>query len=1371
MNPEESSLAVDANEEIPALIETLLATEQRLEELTAGEVDTVTGRDGRTFMLRHAREQLRLREAARQAALLNELRVLFDMVPAMIWFKDTENGFLRVNKQGAAATGRLVEEIEGKSAYEIFPEEAAGYYADDLEVIHSGAPKMGIVEKLRGPKGQELWVQTDKVPVLDKDGKVIGLVVMAQDISERKRDEESLRASQANMAAAQRIAHFGSWELELTNSKDVDSNALRWSDEMYRIAGYAPGAVEVSNELFFNLVHPEDRESIRQAVETAIRERREYSIVHRLIRADGETRVVQETAQIFFDETTGHPAKIVGTAHDITEQRKAEEELRESEERFASAFEHAPNGVALVSPEGRWLKTNQAIRDLFGYTEEELKTRTIVDLTHPDDIERSWEHVRSAIAGDFRSLQIEKRYIHKRGNVISALLNISLIRDARGQPHHFVTQIQDITERKSSQRVIERGLLRLNEAQRIGQIGDWEWDIATQAITWSPQVFEIVGRDPSLGPPRDYEESAAIYDVASRTLMAEKVNRAIESGEAQKYELLALRPGGKQVYVQAMAVPSKDERGRVVGLHGTIQDITERKEAEAALKESESRYHSLFENMVEGYAYCRTQFEQDQLRDFTYVEVNGAFERLTGLKDVVGKKVSEVIPGVYEASPELFAVYGRVALTGKPERFETELKSLGIWFSVTVYSRERGHFVAVFDNITERKRAETALRLSESEFRALAEAMPQMVWITRPDGWNIYFSQQWMDYTGLTLEESLGHGWNKPFHPDDQQQAWDAWRHAVATTGIYSVECRLRRADGVYRWWLVRGVPQKDTHGNILKWFGTCTDIHDLKLAEESLRLLGSGVEQAKESIVITDAELDLPGPRIVFVNPAFTTMTGYSAEEVIGKTPRMFQGPDTDRTVLNRLRKDLERGEAFHGEVINYRKDGTEFNLEWQITPIRNASRTITNFVAIQRDITERKRAQAHLERLADMIDASPDFIGFADPKTAQLKYVNKHGRRMCGIGEDEDIGKLKISDVHPAWMNKLFAEVIMPAAVRDGLWEGEGAFLHRDGREIPVSMVLLARKAANGEVDIFYTVSRDITERKRSEAELKKAHKKLVETSRRAGMAEVATGILHNVGNVLNSVNVASSCIADSIRTSKAANLSKVVDLFREHESDLSAFLTHHPQGKQIPGYLAQLADHLSGEQAAALTELARLQKHIEHIKDIVSMQQSFAKASGLIETLQLTNLVEDALRMNSSSFTHRDIQVIKEFENIAPVAVEKHKVLQILVNLVRNAQQACTESGRPDGRLTLRVTRGSNQIRIAVSDNGIGIPAENLTRIFNHGFTTKKDGHGFGLHSSALAAKEMGGSLHVKSAGPGQGATFNLELPLRHPKSAID
>jgi PAS domain S-box-containing protein len=301
-----------------------------------------------------------------------------------------------------------------------------------------------------------------------------------------------------------------------------------------------------------------------------------------------------------------------------------------------------------------------------------------------------------------------------------------------------------------------------------------------------------------------------------------------------------------------------------------------------------------------------------------------------------------------------------------------------------------------------------------------------------------------------------------------------------------------------------------------------------------------------------------------------------------------------------------------------------------------------------------------------------------------------------------------------------------------------------------------------ANGVKAGAVVAMRDITERKLAEAKLESAQKELIDTSRRAGMAEIATNVLHNVGNVLNSVNVASSCLAGKLRNSKSANLSKVVVMLNQHQEDLGAFLNHDPKGRQLPGYLAQLAEHLAGEQTAALKELTELQKNIEHIKDIVNMQQGFAKVSGLTETFQIADLVEDALKMNASSFVRHDIQIVKEFAILPPVTVEKHKVLQILVNLVRNAKQACDEAEPPEKQLTLRVAGTNDRVRVTVTDNGIGIPPENLNRIFAHGFTTKKTGHGFGLHGGALAAKEMGGSLTVHSDGTGRGAAFTLELP---------
>jgi len=259
------------------------------------------------------------------------------------------------------------------------------------------------------------------------------------------------------------------------------------------------------------------------------------------------------------------------------------------------------------------------------------------------------------------------------------------------------------------------------------------------------------------------------------------------------------------------------------------------------------------------------------------------------------------------------------------------------------------------------------------------------------------------------------------------------------------------------------------------------------------------------------------------------------------------------------------------------------------------------------------------------------------------------------------------------------------------------------------------------------------------------------------------VASNVLHNVGNVLNSVNVSATLAADLARKSKISSLGKVVELLDQHAADLGEFMAKDPKGQQLPGYLRRLYEHLAQEQQTSVEELESLRKHIEHIKEIVTMQQSYAKMSGLTEVVSVAELVEDSLRMNAGALSRHEVQVVREYEAVPQISVEKHKVLQILVNLIRNAKYACDEGGAKEKRVTVRISNGEGRIKISVGDNGIGIPAENLTRIFNHGFTTRKTGHGFGLHSGALAAKEMGGQLAVYSQGLGHGAVFTVELPV--------
>jgi signal transduction histidine kinase len=293
----------------------------------------------------------------------------------------------------------------------------------------------------------------------------------------------------------------------------------------------------------------------------------------------------------------------------------------------------------------------------------------------------------------------------------------------------------------------------------------------------------------------------------------------------------------------------------------------------------------------------------------------------------------------------------------------------------------------------------------------------------------------------------------------------------------------------------------------------------------------------------------------------------------------------------------------------------------------------------------------------------------------------------------------------------------------------------------------------------------SRDITARKEAEARLGEMHRTLVDVSRQAGMAEIATGVLHNVGNTLNSVNISTALVTDRLRTSRLTGLAKAIQLLREHASDSGTFLTKDPQGQKLPGYLIALSDQLQEERESLLKEMGSLAESVDHIKSIVSMQQKHARAAGAVEEVAVPQLIDEALRLHAVSYERLGIRIERDYGPVPMMMVDRHKLLQILVNLLGNARDALVASQREGKVLGIHVHRApeGELLRIEVTDNGVGIAPEHQSRMFTQGFTTKKEGHGFGLHISALAAEEMKGRLSCTSPGLDQGATFTLELPL--------
>ncbi len=290
---------------------------------------------------------------------------------------------------------------------------------------------------------------------------------------------------------------------------------------------------------------------------------------------------------------------------------------------------------------------------------------------------------------------------------------------AQARAHKAEEQSRLGAERKHAEEELRESQSRLDLALRSAQMGVWRLDLIESKRHFDDQVCHLMGIDPAKFTGTEEEFYKAVHP-GDREMLKAIWTRTIELGAHYEAEYRTVWPDGSIHYITARGKMVHDDSGRPVRVNGLIWDVTDRKRVDETLRASEEHYRSLFDNMLNGYAYCKMQFEQDLPIDFTYLDVNGAFETLTGLRDVVGRKVSEVIPGMRQSDPELLELYGRVALTGIPERFETYIESLGMWFSVSAYSPRKEHFVAVFDVITERKGIEAALQLSESRFRLLS---------------------------------------------------------------------------------------------------------------------------------------------------------------------------------------------------------------------------------------------------------------------------------------------------------------------------------------------------------------------------------------------------------------------------------------------------------------------------------------------------------------------------------------------------------------------------------------------------------------------------------------------------------------------------
>ena len=393
-------------------------------------------------------------------------------------------------------------------------------------------------------------------------------------------------------------------------------------------------------------------------------------------------------------------------------------------------------------------------------------------------------------------------------------------------------------------------------------------------------------------------------------------------------------------------------------------------------------------------------------------------------------------------------------------------------------------------------------------------------------------------------------------------------------------------------------------------------------------------------------------------------------------------------------------------------------------------------------------------------VVDDSPDI----------LNYMTELLQDECDVVSATD-GELAWGLLQSRPVDAIVSDLMMPHLDGLGLTariKASASFSH-----VPV-ILLTARGGSDASVTGLESGADDYISKPFSPAELKarvravlrmsQLQADLRSKSRQAGMAEIANNVLHNVGNVLNSVTVSAGLVSSAVRDSEVVGLGKVAELLNQHAADLGDFLTRDEKGRMLPDYLETLAGALTAEQQAVVSELDALTKGIDHIKDIVATQQAYAGSVSVFQAVLVEDLIEDALRISADGTAPDQITVVRDFAELPVLPLDKPRLLQILVNLIDNAKRAMDSTSNRSHLMALRVDVVDKRLRIRVEDTGEGIAPENLARVFSYGFSTRKNGHGFGLHSCALAARQMGGTLTAHSDGPGLGATFTLELPTR-------
>ncbi|GHO87600.1 PAS domain-containing protein [Dictyobacter formicarum] len=1235
----------------------------------------------------------------------DEIRVLVDAIPQFVWMLRPDGSCEYTNQRWCDYTNMTSEQAQGDGWLHqaIHPDDQQRVLEVWQSAVQAGRPYEAELRLRNGTTGEYRWSLARGVPFKDAQGTILKWFGTNTDIDEQKQAEQRIKASEEDLRVLAETVPQLVWTAR------PDGALEYWNQRWYAYSGSSPE--QALGEEWSQFLHPDDYEHTLTIWHHALAVGEPYEIEYRL--KEGQTGAYRWflARGMPMRDAGGHIVKWFGTCTDIEDQKRAEQQLKESQESLRVLAETVPQLVWTAQPDGQVEYTNQRWRDYTGVTLEQIQSDRWAHLRfiHPEDRDGNrarWQH----------ALDTKDMYEHEErlkncqtGEYRWFLTRAHPVRNEGGQIVKWFGTCTDIEEQKQAEeriKISEQNWRML--AETVPQLvwtmqPDGRLEYMNQRYRdWMQPDFELSGDDfwRQFVHPADFERTLALR------------RHSLETGEPYENEYrLKNRRTGTYHWFLTRALPVRNEAGQIIKWFGTCTDIEEQKQAEERIKISEENWRMLAETVPQLVWTTQPDGRVDYVnqRYCDYTQATLEHIRDDGWHQIVHPEDIE----------RTLALRRQTLATGEPYEIEYRLKNRQTgeyhWFLTRglPVRNEAGQIIKWFGTSTDiegQKRAEQQLKESRESLRMLAETVPQLVWVRRPDSRHEYVNQRWCDYTGLTLEHVQSDRWEylQFIHPDDRESNRAHWQHALETGDMFKYEARLRNAQtGEYRWFLVRALPVRDEGGHIVKWFGTSTDIEDQKRAEQQLK-------ESRESLrVLAETVPQLvwvrrPNSRHEYVNQRCCDYLGLTAEHMQSDpwAHLQFIHPDDQEGHRAHWQHALETGDMFEHKVRLRNAQTGEYR--WFLAramPVRDESGQIVKWFGTCTDIDEQKRLEEALRQSQERANAlmNSSIIGTFLAEDEQVVDANDTYLHMLGYSrEDLCAGSINWARMTPPEYLARTQQARQELVVHQYRAPYEKEYICQDGSRLPVLVGVVALR-----LDPHQAIGFVLDNSARKELDQRKD----------------------------DFINMASHELRNPLTALKMhIQLMRRRQQKQSHDEVVTALSTLEGPIKQLERLIGELLD-VSKIQAGKLEY-----------------------RQGQVDLNELLREITDTVQ-----YSYPDHSIVVRAPVRACMIGDRDRLGQVFTNLISNAIKYSPQAETVE----VEMDTTEDVVTVRVRDHGLGIPREQCEKIFERFYRVANPrqkgiaGLGMGLYIVARIVKHHKGTITVESE-VGKGSTFTVTLP---------